>query len=126
MAFFVRADGIPGTLSFSETAKTDGSNLVRGGTNRTLQQIKVNLSVVSNGQAILLDGALSQFNTGWSGDIDRLDAVKIGGQGGEQMGILGAGSVTLVAERRPLLTVNDIIQYQFGQLKRQTQAGNLT
>lgn len=121
MAFFVRADGIPGTLSFSETAKTDGSNLVtRGGTNRTLQQIKVNLSVVSNGQAILLDGALSQFNTGWSGDIDRLDAVKIGGQGGEQMGILGAGSVTLVAERRPLLTVNDIIQYQFGQLKRQT------
>ena len=38
--------------------------------------------------------ALSQFNTGWSGDIDRLDAVKIGGQGGEQMGILGAGDVS--------------------------------
>lgn len=119
MAFFVHAVGAPGTVSFSETAKVNGSNLVtRAGSPRQVQQIRMNLSVISQGEPVLLDGVVSQFDAGWSGDIDAMDVVKIGGQGTEQLGIQTAEGIYVVERRSPVL-VSDIIQYNLGQLKRQ-------
>lgn len=118
MAFFVRATGTNGTVSFSETSKVEGSHTVTRQSPRSYQQIRVNLSVVSGGTSVLLDGALSQYDESWSNSVDIMDALKMGNNGGENISISRENKL-LVAERRTKINRADTIFYQLGQLKRQ-------
>ena len=113
-AFFVRSVGTSGTISFSENAKTTGSNLTTRIINNNI--IKTNLSVISNGQPILLDGVISLHGR-YSNDIDNNDVRKIGV--GEGISIV-RNQVSLTAEFRNKTSRSDTIFLNLISLRRQT------
>lgn len=118
-AFLVRSVGTSGTIGFSESAKVNGSNLVtRAGSSRPVQQLLIKLSVVQPSGPVLLDGILAQFDGAWSADVDQHDVIKAGGTS-EQLG-LHTPEALLVAERRPLASVQDTVRLRIGQMRRQT------
>lgn len=113
-AFFVKSVGTSGTISFSESAKTTGSNL----TTRTVNNnsIKTNLSVITNGEPILLDGVISLYGR-YSNNIDNDDVRKIGV--GEGISIV-RNQISLTAEFRNRTNRNDTIFLNLISLRRQT------
>jgi|GEM_PF-2268423 len=119
MAFFVRAEGTTGTLSFAETNKVTGSHLVTRQAARQFPQIRLNLFVNQGSNQVMLDAALSQYDPSFSNTLDIMDARKLANQGSEQISIL-TGAERLVAERRSVLLPTDTIFYQLSGLRRQS------
>jgi hypothetical protein len=117
-AFLVRANGIPGTVSFAENQKTSGGALVTR-SNDILHELSVKLSVMYTGVPVLIDGALSQYADDYNNEIDADDAFKITGTTNENISILHSGN-KLVAEKKQTLVTGDTIFYNISQLKRLT------
>ena len=115
-AFFVVAPLSNGTLSFNEAAKEVTSNLVTRNTTLA-KQLRTNLYVISAGNAVLIDGALVQYDAAYTNDIDELDAVKINNTG-ENAGIRRNNKIYAV-ERRAEIASTDTIFYNLGQVRVQ-------
>jgi hypothetical protein len=114
--FLVRSSGPAGTLTFTENSKIDGSNLVTRAAGPATY-LRTNLYQVSNGNAILYDGVLNQYDANFENRIDDLDALKLGNFG-ENLGIIAEGQ-TLIVESRAGIAGYDTIKYRIGQLRTQ-------
>lgn len=117
-AFFVRAPLSSGTVSFTEAAKTSGSNLVTRPNNFTIQkQLRTNLYVLNSSSRILVDGNLLQYDPEFSNSIDLDDGLKIENTS-ENIGLESNGQ-TLAVERRKKLHAGDTVFFEMNQLRVQ-------
>ena len=116
-AFFVRAF-TAGSVTFTESAKISGSNLVTKPENVLIgKQLKTNLKVMIGGIPVLIDGNLLQYDAAFSNDIDMEDALKMD-NAGENIGLLSNRKI-FVVERRSGIQNNDTIFYNSNKLKVQ-------
>ena len=116
-AFFVNAPFTSGTVRFTENCKVDGSNMVHRGTVATGRQLRTNLSVIRNGEKLLIDGNLLQYDASFSNSFDIEDALKISNTG-ENFAIRSNNQLMMV-ERRSPITENDTIFYHTAQMRAQ-------
>ena len=113
-AFFVHTIGA-GSVIIPESSKVGGSNLVfrPGG---LVDQLRLNLNVSYNGNAILLDGVMSQYDPGYNNNVDAMDALKLFSQG-ESVAISSNGK-KMVVERRQGINSGDTIYYDIAHLQQ--------
>ena len=117
-AFFVSTVGAAGggTVSFAEIAKVSGSRLfARPQPSVRVKRISNLLYIVSNGNHVLIDGVVNQFDRTFSNQVDMLDAVKLANTG-ESLGISRDGKL-LAVERSGIIRDQDTIHYNLGQLR---------
>ena len=115
-AFLIRSNTISGTLNFNETTKTSGGSMVTR-VDENIVKLSAELSVISAGNTILLDGTLNQFDADYSNDVDDADAVKLLNGNTESISI-AHGTKKLVAEQRGNVLISDTIFYNIGSLRR--------
>ena len=116
LAFFVRASGTNGSVSFTESAKVNGSSLVtRTSSEINIPKLALNLYAVANGSSTLLDGAIAEFDDEFSNEIDAKDILKMP-VSTENISIV-RGVNKLVAERRKNIFGLDTLNIELGQLK---------
>lgn len=117
-AFLVRAVDADGSISFNESCKTSGSNMVtRSIENYTFLSAKLMGKTTTD--SVLLDGALCLFDPMFNQEIDLNDARKILTGNAESISILNQQK-KLVAEQRGGLSVNDTLMYSISGMRRQT------
>lgn len=114
-AFFVRAPVSAGSVTFTEACKVSGSSDVNRVPSNIASQIRTNMYVIVNGQKVLIDGNLVQFDASYQDIIDMHDAVKLGNTG-ENLGIKSRDKL-LVVERRSPVKQADTIYYNLGQVR---------
>jgi hypothetical protein len=116
LAFFVRASGTSGSISFTESAKANGSSLVtRASSEINIPRVALNLYAVANSNPTLLDGTIAEFDDEFSNEIDERDILKMP-VSTENISIL-SGVKKLVAERRKNTIGLDTLNIELGQLK---------
>ena len=116
-AFLVHAVSSGGQIGFSETSKTIRSNS-SSRTSSLLPKLGLKFSVLSGPTPVLLDGVASQFDDIYSNDIDGYDALKIGNNLSENIGILRSAK-RFSMERRSMIAQTDTVFYNLGLMKRQ-------
>ncbi len=112
-AFLVRAVGTPGTITFEENNKVNGSFTV----SRTSNQLSYLKTILKSGTSVI-DGVVNIFDQNYSNAADKHDALKLV-RTGETVSIK-KDSKYLAAEQSQLTAENDSIQFSMGQLRRQT------
>ena len=122
-AFLVQEDPATATIvTFTEGAKVSSSNYnafrEQTQTGKGVQLVTNLFTIQANGNAILADGTLQQFDKGYAGKIDRYDARKIMNSA-NNLAIKTSG-INLVVERRAPLTEQDTIQYNMSSMARQS------
>lgn len=110
-AFFVQSNkpigGANGTIRIVENAKVSGSTLVNRETVPQNNEIRVNLHVMQNGEPILIDGVLAQFDNVFNNEVDGDDAKKMQNTG-ENLAIRKDAQM-LSVERRKMVTAMDTL-----------------
>ena len=81
-------------------------------------KLKLNLSVISSGSTVLLDGVASQFDNDYTINVDESDILKIGNSTSENIGIM-RDSKRLSLERMADIGTSDTVFYNLGSLRRQ-------
>jgi len=119
LAFFIRAAGSGGTLSFVERAKVNRRSVEQGDNGHDERRITINLSVLNSADSILLDGAFVEYGPRYSNSIDELDIAKINSTSQESVSILSSGN-KLVAERKEIINNTDTIFLNINQPRRQS------
>ena len=118
-AMFVQTKAAPtGTpvVTFTENQKAPTTvNYIMRTQGAAVDNLRVNLNVVSSGGAILLDGVVAAFSNNYSDAVDDYDAVKIYNVG-ESISLMRNSSV-LSIERRPEITSNDVLNFNLTGLK---------
>jgi hypothetical protein len=118
-AFLVHAtgSGSGGNISFSESAKETGSEMVfrNNNFNQGLSTLRAYLFTGSNG--VIADGNAAVFGSGFHSSYTGEDALKVQ-NAGENFGILRSG-VQLSVEARPAIALNDTLFYQLSNLRKQ-------
>ncbi len=117
LAFFVQSnqtDGTDGQVYFTEDAKTSqagkGIAMKTETTSDNTPTLQASLyGVTADGSAFITDGAVQQFSSDFSNDIDANDTRKIANSS-ENLSIISEGK-SLVIERRNLPTQADTISY---------------
>lgn len=117
-SFFIRASGAAGQLSFSENSKVTDTGVVSR-VNDQKAKLKMNFSVVSNANPVLLDGVMAMFDEEYSDSIDQQDIPKMGNNLSENVGIY-RNNKRWACERRTSISMADTIFLQFNGLKRVT------
>ncbi|MBC7936367.1 MAG: hypothetical protein H7Y86_13535 [Rhizobacter sp.] len=110
-AFFVHASATPGTISFSEDAKTGGSTLVNRGedeTGLTTRQFIRSTLLTSTGS--IADGNAAVFDIDFSNAVNRDDALKIM-KGGENFGLKRGNQFLAVEGRSPVVTSDTLFYF---------------
>ena len=109
--FFVKTTTGAGSISFKETAKTDGSAMTFRN-NDVLSTLRVNVLKSWNNHFELADGIMHVFDSNSSNGFDEQDAVKFNNFY-ENIGIKIADQ-NLIIENRNLIQLNDTFFYQIG------------
>jgi len=121
-AFFVHSSKA-GIITFDENCKiSENTSIFRPQSEFFKQdaQLRGNLYVLNNNEAVLIDGILTQFHSNYSNKIDEWDAIKISNSS-ENISIASNGK-SISIERRQRPYVNDTIFYHLGGLlQRQYQ-----
>ncbi len=117
-AFFVKAVGTAGTVSFAENCKTAGSNLFTRNADE-FAGLFTRIYGQTSTDTVLLDGVLSLYHSDFNNDINEFDAIKMQNSGSENISIL-RGVNKLTAEQRSTVLTKDTIFYQLTGLRRQT------
>lgn len=116
-AFFVHTSGGVGAISFAETAKSLGTNLVTRVSPAILNTASLNnrlYAVDASGETRMVDGVLNEFDASFSNAIDKEDAIKMANTV-ENLGI-ARGNKLLAVEHSKMPGRNDSIPYHIGQL----------
>lgn len=113
--FFVRTNGGIGSITFKESDKENGSYLVsREGS--MVSSIRTNLSRYINGEAVLLDGTLTVFDSSQSNLIDKFDGKKMY-NATENLGTWKGNQVLAIENRNLINEIADTIFLYTGQMK---------
>ena len=119
-AFLVQTTGGPGTVSFDENCKTDGSTTVLRAQDATAKNVQLRAilyGINKDSSTYITDGNLVQYSAAYSNKIDILDARKII-NGAENFGIVSGGKL-LAIERRTDIIAGDTIFYRVSGLAKQ-------
>ena len=103
-----------GTVSFTESAKVSGSNIVNRPANNW-QMLRANVYINSGGARVLIDGVMNQFDAFYSNNIDEYDAPKLSNTG-ENIS-LTRQSRSFAVESRNGIDVSDTIFYSISGMK---------
>lgn len=114
-AFFVHSSAAAGSVTFTEKAKVDGSNLVTRQADTHAKILKTRLYSSVNNAIRLFDGTIHEFDATYSNGIDGLDAIKPTNSG-ENLGLSTGGKI-LSVERRAELTENDTLFLNLTQMR---------
>lgn len=115
-AFFVHnSSALPGSITFNEPAKVDGSYLVTRQANSNTQKLTTLLYATVDNQMRMFDATVNEFAEEYSNVVDANDALKPMNSG-ENLGIRVGGQI-LSAERHALLNVNDTIFFNLTQVR---------
>ena len=118
-AMFVQTKAVPtGTpvVTFTENQKAPTTvNYIMRTSGAAVDNLRVNLNVVSSAGATLIDGVVAAFNNNYAAAVDDYDAVKIYNVG-ESISFMRNNSV-LSVERRPEITSNDVLNLNLTGLK---------
>lgn len=118
-AFFVRAFGANGTISFDETAKVSISETpFRMAHANAGSKIFIQLQQILQGDTLLLDGTVAEFERNLSNEVDIMDALKFH-TNTEAVSILQS-STELAVERRGFPNAGDTIFLKLSNLKPNT------
>ena len=119
-AFFVNGATGGGSVTFTETAKTNGSTLVSftgSGEPDMSKTLSSNLYVSAGNNPVLVDGSRVYFNDAFAAGADDMDAPKMSNTG-ENFGLRSAGR-TLVADYRNLPGEGDTVHLNLANTKVQ-------
>src|SRR5205085_2738899 len=108
-AFFAKSFSLTGTVKFTEGCKVTGSSNINKIT-APATQLRTNLYVIIGDERILLDGNLVQYVSGYSKNVDKMDALKLM-NANENFGLSRNGS-TLIVERSATWQHADTIFYK--------------
>ena len=117
LAFFVRAEGQAGTLTFEESAKGTGSAQVFF-TAGLPTRLRANLAVVQPTGPTVVDGVMVRYNDQYNNTVGGEDILKIGNTN-ENVSIQAAGK-TLVIDNRNQAMNNDTIHLKMSGVRVQT------
>lgn len=112
--FFVHTTGGAGSITFHETDKEAGSNLVARAPSQ-MSSIRLNLFKNINNEFALMDGVLHIFDSSYSNDVNNSDALKLFNPT-ENIAIK-LSDKSLSIEARSVLNVNDTLHYALSQMK---------
>lgn len=118
-AFFVYGMN-GGTIGFKESSKVSSSASIfrtAGALTKAAAQLRLNLSTLNNGDTVLLDGVVTQFDAPYSNELDALDALKIANSGENLSIVSNAKNISI--ERRQTGASNDTLFYNLTQMKQQ-------
>jgi len=116
-AFVVSPAGSPGSITFTEQAKTPvrSYNLMRG--NGAIKRIRTSLYEVKNNLSDLVDANVVVFDNSYSGGLDSYDVIKMNNTG-ENLAISNSGQL-LVVDARPEIQSSDVINFAISNIKAQ-------
>jgi Fibronectin type III domain/Secretion system C-terminal sorting domain len=118
-AFFVRAAGTNGTITFKEEAKNVGARVyAKGGNPNSTPATYSLLSLVDPGVITLVDGAMAAFKPNYSNDVDYDDALKLSNTS-ENVSYKRNGTL-LAIERRKTITTDDTLFLNLSGLRIHT------
>jgi hypothetical protein len=112
--FFVHTNNGPGSITFRETDKATGSNLVSRVPGQ-LSSIRINMFKNVNNEFALMDGVLHLFDSSYSNNVNTSDALKLLNPS-ENIAIK-LNSKNLSIEARGVLNDNDTMHYAITQMK---------
>jgi hypothetical protein len=112
--FFVHTSGGSGSITFHETDKAAGSNLVAR-VPAQLSSIRMNLFKNVNNEFALMDGVMHLFDSSYSNDVNTSDALKLFNPS-ENIAIKLTDK-SLSIEARSVLTDIDTMHYAISQMK---------
>jgi hypothetical protein len=110
----VRTTGGAGSITFHETDKATGSNLVAR-VPVQMSSIRLNLFKNVNNEFALMDGVMHLFDSSYSNDVDNSDALKLFNPS-ENIAIKLTDK-SLSIEARSVLKDNDTLHYAITQMK---------
>ena len=114
-AFMVYAPSSAGSISFSETSKVSGHNMV----NRTQlgywEMLRTNMFAISGGNRVLVDGVMTQFSPDFSNAVDYYDAPKLTNTG-ENIALYRE-SKRLSVESRYTISPEDTLYFMLSQMR---------
>jgi hypothetical protein len=122
-AFLMHATGAGGTVSFTESAKLNGSQVVfrvpqnASNTVADRQYLRTGLYAVSNGETRLADGNVVAFDYDFVNEYTSDDALKFENSG-ENFALHSNGKLLAVEARKPV-SANDTIFYALTRLRNQ-------
>lgn len=123
-AFMVNAPITSGTITFSESAKTNGSSMVNRIANQPYSHLQTRMYVLNGGNSILVDGNTAQFDSEFSNNVDAHDAVKPTNTN-ESLGLMRNG-IRLSVERHNEINNHDTLFLNMGMLKVQQYQFEIT
>ena len=112
--FFVHTNNGPGSITFRETDKATGSNLVSRVPGQ-LSSIRINMFKNVNNEFALMDGVLHLFDSSYSNNVNTSDALKLFNPS-ENIAIKFADK-NLAIEARSVLNDSDTLHYAITQMK---------
>ena len=116
-AFMVHAPFAPGSVTFTESAKTVGSSMVNRVANQPFSQLRTRMYALKDGAQILLDGNTAQFDSSFSNSVDIRDAEKATNTN-ESLGLM-RNNKRLAVERHNEINNRDTLFLNMGMLKVQ-------
>ena len=123
-AFFVKADAMGGSLQLSENSKVGGSMLVFREVNPDNPMLRATLYSVTTDSSTLLDGAMVNFDSAFSDNIDEDDILKMT-NGSENVSIK-KNAILMLAERRSGLAAKDTVQLNLTGVRVQSYKWSIT
>ncbi len=114
-AFFVKATGSTGTVTFNEDSKIASTGNLGYKTTAELVKIDSRLYSVVGATSTMADANVVVFDAAYSNAVDGDDATKFS-NGGENLGILRNGQ-TLVVEGRQPVTASDTIYFRMWNMQ---------
>jgi len=114
-AFLVYAPLSAGSVTFTESAKVNGSAIVNRLANRPYAHLNTRMYVLNEGSSILLDGNTAQFDAEFSNDVDIHDGIKPVNTN-ESLGLMRNGK-RLSVERHSEINDRDTLFLDMGLLK---------
>lgn len=114
-AFMVYAPATPGSITFTESAKVSGHNLVNRAQLGYWEMLRTNMYALSGGTRVLVDGVMTQFSPDFSNSVDYNDAPKMNNTG-ENIALFRE-SKKLSVESRYTISPNDTLYFMLSQMR---------
>lgn len=114
-AFMVYAPATSGSITFNESAKVSGHNVVNRAPLGYWEMLRTNMYAISGGTRVLVDGVMTQFSPDFSNGVDYNDAPKMTNTG-ENLALFRENK-RLSVESRYTISPNDTLYFMLSQMR---------